>query len=303
MLRTAATILRMIRFSHTVFALPFALMALFLAGNAGRGGFPGWGKLALILVCMVSARSAAMTFNRIVDAKLDARNPRTAGRAIPAGQLGVGRARVFLYICALVFAAATYLFWRPLGTWFGYGNYWPMVLAAPVLLFICVYSYTKRFTWAAHFWLGVSLMLAPVGTWIAVAPPQGPVLSAAALVLGGAVLLWTAGFDIIYAFQDLAVDRRERLYSLPARLGTDNALWISRLCHSFAIMLLLGMIPLTRLGRIYLAAVMAAAVLLLVEHLLIWRGHLGLIHRAFGPINGLVSILVATAAMVELGGL
>ena len=118
------------------------------------------------------------------------------------------------------------------GDWLGYGNYWPTILAAPVLVFICMYSYTKRFTWASHFWLGASLMLAPVAAWVAVSPPEGPAVAATPVVLGIAVLLWTAGFDIIYACQDIEVDRKEGLYSLPARLGQPGALWVSRLCHS-----------------------------------------------------------------------
>jgi 4-hydroxybenzoate polyprenyltransferase len=305
-IRKIATILRMIKFSHSVFALPFAIMAFFLAGNAGTPGFPGWDRLALIVWCMVWARSVAMTFNRIADARLDARNPRTADRAIPAGQLSIKQAYLFLYISAFLFAAGTFLFWRPIGLsstgprWFGYGNYWPVWLSLPTLLFICLYSYTKRFTWASHFWLGASLMLAPVGTWVAVSPPIGPVISSTALILGFAVLLWTAGFDIIYACQDVTVDRRDGLYSIPAKLGLTTALWISRTCHSLAITFLLLLALKVDLGGIYLTAVLITAVLLVAEHILVWKGKMTHIKIAFGTLNALISLILAAATICDI---
>ena len=237
-----ALFLRDIRLAHTVFALPFIVATTVAAVQTNPHFYAGtivW-KSAWILVAAFAARAVAMGFNRVADAKLDARNPRTADRAIPAGQLSINQAYLFLYISAFLFAGGTFLFWRPIGLsttgprWFGYGNYWPVWLSLPTLLFICLYSYTKRFTWASHFWLGASLMLAPVGTWVAVSPPIGPVISSTVLILGFAVLLWTAGFDIIYACQDINVDRRDGLYSIPARLGLTTALWISRTCHSLA---------------------------------------------------------------------
>jgi len=299
-------ILRMIKFSHSVFALPFALMAFFLAGNSGTGGFPGWGKLFLIIWCMVWARSAAMTFNRIADVFIDSRNPRTASRALPGGLLTIKQACRFLFICSFLFVGGTYLFWRPIGLgsqtgpWFGYGNFWPLALSLPVLFFICLYSFTKRFTWLSHFWLGASLMLAPVATWIAVSAPDGPFISDKVIILGLAVLLWTAGFDIIYACQDIQVDRRDGLYSLPALLGIPTALWISRTCHSLAITLLLLLALRASLGRIYLTAVIVAAVLLLIEHLLVRNGKMTHIKIAFGTLNGLVSLLLAAATICDI---
>jgi 4-hydroxybenzoate polyprenyltransferase len=300
MFAAIATILRMIKFSHSVFALPFALLAAFMAGQGGQGGFPGWGKLGLIVWCMVWARSAAMTFNRIADARLDARNPRTAARAIPAGRIRPRQAMIFLYICALLFGAGAYLFHRPLGPWFGYGNVWPAWLAAPVLAFICLYSFTKRFTWAAHFWLGAALMLAPVSAWLAVAPPDGPASSLAVWTLGGAVLLWTAGFDIIYACQDIAVDRRDGLHSLPARLGAARALWVSRLCHSLTVSLLLALVGLGGFGGLFFGAVLAAAALLLAEHLIVRSGRMAHVRAAFGLVNGVISLLLATAGIADI---
>lgn len=300
MFRTITAILRMIKFSHTVFALPFAIMAMFLAGGGGSGGFAGWDKLFLIVWCMVWARSVAMTFNRIVDAQIDGRNPRTADRAIPIGRISRNQALLFLYVCSFLFALGTYLFYKPIGRWFGYGNYWPAVFAVPVLFFICLYSYTKRFTWASHFWLGASLMLAPVGAWVAISPPAGPVISIVPVMLGGAVLLWTAGFDIIYAFQDIEVDRRDGLYSIPAWLGPQLALWISRLCHSLAVTLLLLLALTAHLGATYLTAVIVTGLLLIIEHLIVRGGNTKNIKIAFGTINGIISILLAAATICEI---
>jgi len=300
MFRHFIVLLRMIKFSHSVFALPFAIMAMFLAGQGGQPGFCGWGKLFLILWCMIWARSAAMTFNRIVDAQSDGRNPRTADRAIPAGRIAKKQALVFLYVSSLLFAAGTYLFWKPLGPAFGYENYWPPVLAIPVLLFICLYSYTKRFTWLSHFWLGASLMLAPICTWLAVSPPAGPTISHEPLILGIAVLVWTAGFDIIYACQDIHIDRRDGLYSIPANLGIQTALWIARTCHSLAVTMLLLLAMTASLGAIYLTAVIITAILLLTEHLLVRTGRMTHIKIAFGTINGLISILLAAATGLDI---
>lgn len=299
-LRHIKTLLEMIRFSHSIFALPFALLATFLAGRGGQPGFCGWGKLALIVWCMVWARSAAMTFNRIVDARLDVRNPRTAGRAIPAGMITLRQAWLCWGICAALFIAGAYAFWRPILGVGGYGNVVPIVLVVPVLAFICLYSYTKRFTWMAHFWLGASLMLAPVSAWMAVSPPAGPVVSVEVLVLGVAVLFWTAGFDIIYACQDIEVDRRDGLYSVPARLGVNNAMWISRTCHLITIgaFFLLG--HLTDLGYIYFNVLGVVAVLILAEHLLVAGGRMQHVKIAFATINGLISILLCTAAIADI---
>ncbi|MCP4713152.1 MAG: 4-hydroxybenzoate octaprenyltransferase [Planctomycetes bacterium] len=304
MFKGLVTILRMIRFSHTVFALPFALLAAFLAGDGGAGGFCGWGKLGLIVWCMVWARSVAMTFNRIVDVEIDRRNPRTSDRALVTGELSRKKAWLFLAGCGVLFFLGAYWFWRPVGYpvvkmegWLGYGNYWPTILAGPVLVFICLYSLTKRCTWGSHFWLGASLMLAPVAAWVAVCPPEGPVVAVAPVVLGVAVLLWTAGFDIIYACQDIEVDRKEGLYSLPAALGRSRALWVSRLCHSLTVTGLLGVGILADLrGGIYLGAVGLTAVLLVVEHILVVRGRVKL---AF-DLNGVIGIVLAGAGIWEL---
>jgi len=259
------TILEMIKFSHSVFA-----------------------------------RSVAMTFNRIADARIDARNPRTADRPLPTGRLSTKAAWAFLITCACLFLAATFLFYKPLGPYFGYGNYWPPLFALPTLLFICLYSYTKRFTWASHFWLGASLMLAPLGAWIAISPPTRAFTAPIPWLLATAVLLWTAGFDIIYACQDITVDRREKLYSLPANLGLPTALWISRTCHSLAITLLLLLAHLAHLGPLYLAALAITALLILAQHLLVRRGRMTHINLAFATLNGAISLLLAAATITDI---
>ncbi len=302
MFKRIIIILRMIRFSHSVFALPFAVIAAFLAGDGGEPGFCGWGKLFLIVWCMVWARSVAMTVNRIVDAALDARNSRTADRALPTGQISRKQALGFLYVSALLFGIGTYLFYKPLGSesvsfrWFGYGNYWPAVFAIPVLAFICFYSVTKRFTWLTHFWLGASLMLAPIAAWIAISPPAGPAITWTPVVLGLAVLFWVAGFDIIYACQDIEVDRKEGLYSLPARLGMQASLWWSRLCHSLTITFLLLLNFWVSLGTVYMAAVMVTVVLFIFEHILVIKGKVKL---AF-DLNGVVGIMIAVATIYDI---
>ncbi|MBN2376796.1 MAG: UbiA family prenyltransferase [Sedimentisphaerales bacterium] len=296
MVKKIGLILEMIKFSHTVFALPFAIIAAFLAANAGRGGFCGFQKLLLIVLCMVFARSVAMTFNRIADAHFDARNPRTLDRAIPTGKVSPRHAWLFLLTCATAFIAVTFLFWQPLGPWFGFGNYWPFIFALPVLIFVCLYSFTKRFTWLSHFWLGAALMAAPLGTWIAISPPHGPAVTTVPIVLGSAVLVWVAGFDIIYACQDFEIDLRDGLFSLPAIIGKSPSLWVSRLCHSLTITFLLILAQLAHLGKIYLAAVLATALLLIIEHLLVQRNHV----KAAFDLNGIVSILLAAAVIVDV---
>lgn len=291
---------RMVRFWHTLFVLPFALMGAFLAGDGVEPGFCGWGKLGLILWCMASARTTAMLFNRIVDAEIDGRNPRTANRELPSGVVAKRTALWCLGFSSAAFCAGAMLFWKPFGPWFGYGNYWPVFFALPVLLLICGYSFAKRFTWASHFWLGVSLMAGPVGAWVAVSPPGGPLFSWQICMLGGAVGLWGAGFDIIYAIQDVAVDRRDGLYSLPAAWGVQRALWVSRFCHVGAVVLWWFLGRQLGLGWWYNGAVLVTAGLLLLEHWLVRRGEMRHIWWAFGIINGVVSLLLAAGLTVEI---
>lgn len=290
-LRAAALWADTIKLHHSVFAMPFALMAAFLAGWHRPSGRPSAVQLVLIVLCMVAARSAAMTFNRIVDATIDAANPRTAGRAIPTGRLSLGRARAFFAVCCVVFVAGTAGF-----RWLE-GNPWPLRLAVPVLAYLCFYSYTKRFTRWSHFVLGSGIALSPPAAWLAVDPGS---LGAAALVLTGAVMLWIGGFDILYACQDASFDRRAGLHSLPASVGIGAALWMARAAHAATVVLLAALIPLTPLGAIYGIGVGAVAVLLAIENALVRPGDLSRVNVAFFTINGMVSVLLGVAAIAEL---
>ena len=280
------TLLGMIKFSHTLFALPFALMgALLAAGHQGDWTFRPLDWLG-ILLCMVTARSAAMAFNRLVDRHLDAQNPRTATRHLPAGLLTPAQVAWFTLANALLFVASTLLFLPR--------NPWPVLLALPVLGWLFLYSYTKRFTSLAHFWLGASLAMAPVAAWIAIRggiawPP---------LLLGLAVLTWVAGFDIIYACQDEAFDRSRGLRSIPARLGTTRALRLAAGCHALTILFLAAVGWTFPLGPIYATGVVLAALLLLAEHWLVRGNDLRHVNLAFFYVNIVLSagMLAFTAA-------
>ncbi len=272
---------RMIRFSHSVFALPFALASVALAGQLGRVT----GRQVLwIAVAMVAARSAAMGFNRLADQETDARNPRTASRELPRGLLSRGEVGVFVAVSVAAFVLAA-------------ARLNPLCLAlSPVALAIVLgYSYTKRFTAASHLVLGLSLALGPVGAWLAI---RGRV-EALPLVLGLAVTLWVAGFDTIYACQDVEFDRREGLRSIPARLGVARALAVARGLHVAAVLLLLGLYWLAPLHPLYLAGVAGVAALLAFEHSLVRPDDLRRVMQAFN-LNGWVSLgyfaFVAAAA-------
>ena len=278
-------LLEMIRFSHTLFALPFALLAGVMAWRAEPRVPWRWTDLLGILLCMVAARSAAMAFNRLADRKLDATNPRTAGRHLPAGILSVSAVAIFAVACGLAFIAATLLFLP---------NRLPLILSLPVLAFLCGYSYTKRFTSLAHFWLGAALMLAPICAWIAIRGAmvwQNPDDLGPAVILGGAVLLWVAGFDIIYACQDYEHDAQAGLHSVPVRLGVAGALRLAAACH-FGMIVLLGVLPLVYapLGWLYGSGIVAAAILLVYEHALVRPNDLSRVNQAFFHVNAVVSI-------------
>jgi 4-hydroxybenzoate polyprenyltransferase len=284
-------LLEMIRFSHTLFALPFALMSALMAWVKNARSVPpvgfGWLDLLGILLCMVFARSAAMAANRIADRELDAMNPRTRMRHLPRGILSIGGVALFTGLCAAGFVASTLLFLPQ--------NWIPFYASVPVLVFLIAYSYAKRFTLLSHFWLGAALMLAPVAAWVAIRAELG----AAPLVLGGAVLFWVAGFDIIYACQDYDFDVRMRLRSIPARFGVATALRIAALCHAVMIVLLL-LLPLAYplLGRIYLSGIAGIAALLIYEHRIVRPDDLSRVNRAFFHVNAVVSLgLLAIVAL------
>jgi len=291
--RRVRQLLEMIRFSHTLFALPFALLSAVMAWAVNWRSEPPipfwWRDLAGILVCMVFARSAAMAFNRLADRRLDAVNPRTQMRHLPTGVLSVASVALFTGICSLGFAAGTLLFLPR--------NPLPLYCCVPVLLFLFAYSFTKRFTILAHFWLGAALMLAPLAAWVAL---RGE-LAWPPVVLGGAVLLWVAGFDIIYACQDMAVDRQMRLYSIPARFGAAAALRLAALCH-FAMAMLLFVLPLAYpyFGSVYYAGVIGIAVLLAYEHSIVRPDDLSRVNQAFFHVNAVVSIGLFVIGCIDL---
>jgi 4-hydroxybenzoate polyprenyltransferase len=292
MLRRIRLLLEMIRFSHTVFALPFALTSAALAWS-GPKGF-SWLDLVGILLCMVFARSAAMAFNRIADRRLDAANPRTANRHLPAGTVSVSTAWMFLLICAVGFmgSCALFLFAEP-------ANGWPLIFSVPVLLFICSYSYTKRFTALAHFWLGASLMLAPIAAWVAI---RGLEALATPTILGLAVLFWVAGFDILYACQDTDFDRKAQLRSVPALLGVPRSLRVALASHlvMLALLVLLYFVASPPLGYIYLTGVLLVAGLLIYEHWLVRPDDLSRVNQAFFQVNAVVSLGLFVVVVIQL---
>ena len=276
---------RMIRFSHSVFALPFALVSAALAA----GGRVPWRELPWIVVAMVGARSAAMGFNRLADQALDARNPRTSGRELPRGL--VSRREVWLFVAASALAlvgAAAML--NPLC----------LALSPVALLVVLGYSYTKRFTSLSHLALGLALAIAPVGAWLAVRGRFG--LPPLVLALG--VLFWVAGFDTIYACQDVEFDRREGLLSLPARLGAGPALVVARGLHVASVVLLAALYVLVPLHPVYLVGVAAVAALLVYEHSLVSADDLSRVDAAFFAVNGWISIgyLAFTLLALRLAG-
>ncbi len=281
----------MIKFAHSVFALPFALMATFLAGREQPAGHPTLLQLLLIIVCMVAARSVAMTFNRIADARIDAANPRTAGRPLPAGRLTVVQAWAFLGVFFATYAVGCF------GFYLLFGNPWPMWLGGPVLIFLCGYSFAKRFTRYAHFWLGAAIGLSPMAAWIAIHPAS---VGWPAVMLSAAVMLWIAGFDIIYACQDITVDRRDGLHSIPARLGPAWALRITRVAHAGVVALLVALGITAQLGWLYYAGVAAVAVLLAVENALVRPTDFSRVNLAFFTVNGVVSLLMGACAIADV---
>jgi len=283
-------LLEMIRFSHTIFALPFALLSAVLAWQDERFRIA---DLVGILLCLVFARSTAMAFHRLVDRDIDALTPRTASRHLPAGTLSLRAVILFALACAIGFVASTLLFYFRVPA-----NPWPLYLAGPVLVVICAYSLTKRFSILAHFWLGASLMLAPLAAWIAI---RGMVDLAAPGIVGLAVFFWVAGFDIIYACQDADFDRKAKLSSIPARLGIARSLKLAMFCHLLmVVMLVLLHFAYPRLGTLYLVGVAAIAVLLAYEHSLVRPDDLSRVNRAFFQVNAVISVGLLILVIVQL---
>lgn len=292
MIGTLRSFLELIRFSHTVFALPFALTSAALAWNLEGRVDPV--QLLGILLCMVFARTTAMAFNRLVDRRIDARNPRTASRHLPAGLLSVASVTSFTVVSAVAFLASTLLFTLR-------DNWWPTLLGGPVLVFVCAYSFTKRFTALCHFWLGASLFLAPVAAWIAIRgiPAYPEMLTP--LLLGGAVLFWVTGFDILYASQDVEFDRQARLHSVPAALGVALSLRLALVLHLIMLMLLLALgATAPQLRWLYLAGVAGVGVLLAYEHSLVKADDLSRVNQAFFGVNAVVSLGLFVLVLAQL---
>ena len=274
-------ILGMIKFSHTVFALPFAVMSAFLAA----AGMPSARQLFWILMCMVGARSAAMSFNRIVDARIDAQNPRTAQRAIPTGKLTRAETAAFLAGMIALFVFSAYML-----------NRLAFMLSPVALAIILGYSYTKRFTDYSHFVLGLALAIAPVGAWIAINEEFHPV----AILLGAAVLFWTAGFDLIYACQDIEFDRRAGLHSLSKRLGPAKALALSATLHALMVAILFAVMAAAKLGMVFLGGIVLVAALLVYEHSIVKPHDLSRVNAAFFNVNGAVSLLLMALTIADI---
>lgn len=289
MWRRVGIFLEMIKFSHTVFALPFALLAACLALHR-QGGWHGL-DLVGVVVCMVFARSAAMGFNRWADRDLDARNPRTQNRAIPAGQLTAGQVLAFVLVCSAGFIAGTGIFWLTAR------NPWPLFLSVPVLAFLLSYSYAKRFTALAHVWLGTALALAPVAAWIAIRPQ----LEWPPFLLSLAIVGWVTGFDIIYACQDIEVDQQLGLHSIPARFGFAGALWVARWAHGamLAALLAFGLVT-PELHGWYWVGLAVVGMLLIIEHWLVRGRDLLRINLAFFQVNAVVSLGLFVVTLLDL---
>lgn len=276
--------LSLVRFSHTVFALPFAL---FSAALAWRTTPFRWQDLAGILLCMVFARTAAMAFNRLADRRLDAHNPRTAQRHLPAGTLSAATVWGLTAVCIAGFVASTLLFLP---------NLWPLWLCAPVLAFLLGYSYAKRWTAFCHYWLAAALMLSPIAVWIALCgtvdwPP---------VLLGAVILFWVGGFDIIYACQDAEVDRSQGLHSIPAKFGIPAALRIAFGSHLLTIACLLALWRVADLGTVFLIGTICVALLLLYEHRLVRPDDLARVNVAFFHVNAVISIGLLILGVLDI---
>jgi 4-hydroxybenzoate polyprenyltransferase len=268
------TTLEMIKFEHTLFALPFAFLGAVLAAN----GLPSWWQILWITVAMFGARSAAMTFNRIIDRKFDAENPRTANRELPSGKLSLSFAWSFFIVSVALFEIAAYSL-----------NWLTFVLSPVALLSVLGYSYAKRFTSLAHLILGWSLAISPTAAWIAV---RGSIDSEVPLLLSLLVMMWTAGFDVLYACQDFEFDKKAGLRSIPARFGIKNSLWIARIFHLQAFIVLVLLYLVSELNWLALVGVFAVGALMIYQHTLVKLNDLSRMNAAFFTTNAFVSVIL-----------
>ncbi len=280
-LQKLSSILRLIKFSHTIFSLPFAVMSAFIAAN----GSPSLSKILLIIGALIMARSCAMSFNRLVDAKYDISNPRTDYRIGLQNLIGRPNIWIFTVVCAILFIV------------FAAGlNLLSLLLSPVALLIIFGYSYTKRFSNLSHFALGLALAFSPIGAWIGV---KGEI-AFAPFILAIAVLLWTAGFDVIYSCQDLQHDINAGLYSIPRKMGLKNSLRLSSILHFLMVITLIIFMYFTNLGIIYFGGVCFVCIMLFYEHSLIKPHDLSKVNMAFFTVNGLISILLMIVTLVDV---
>lgn len=277
-------LLSLIRFSHTLFALPFALLSAVLAWREVPFR---WQHLIGLLLCMIFARAAAMAFNRIVDRGIDSENPRTAGRHLPAGSLSLRLVIAFTIVCTIGFILSTLLFLP---------NRWPIILAVPVLLFLMGYSYSKRFTSLCHYWLSAALMLSPIAAWIAITGS----LSWTPILLAVVIFFWVGGFDIIYATQDAEFDESKQLFSIPSRFGIANGLRIAAVSHLLTIAALFGLWQVAELGTVFLVGVILVSGLLAYEHWIISPKDLARVNVAFFHINALISLGLLLVGVIDV---
>jgi 4-hydroxybenzoate polyprenyltransferase len=281
MLDKLKIILEMIKFEHTIFALPFAFTGALLAAR----GIPSWGTILWITVAMVGARSAAMGFNRWADREIDAKNPRTNTRALPQRLVSPGQVIVFIAVSSAVLVFAAYKL-NPLCFYLS-----PLALGI-----VFLYSYTKRFTFLAHAFLGLAISGAPLGAWIAVTGR----FEAPAFLLGLAVLFWLVGFDVLYALQDIEFDRKAGLHSIPQRFGVGRSLWISRASHAVTMAALFWLASLLSLGWYYRAGVFIALCLIIYEHALVKEGDLSKLDIAFFNMNGYISVTIFFFTLLDV---
>ena len=278
--------LELIRFSHTVFALPFALLSAVLAWAQPDSVFR-LRDLIGILICMVTARSAAMAFNRLVDRDIDADNPRTAKRHIPAGLLSARAVTLFTIVMCVTFVASTVIFLP---------KRLPLILSVPVLLFLLGYSFAKRWTSFCHYWLSAALMMSPIAAWIAVRDE----FAAPSALLAAVIFFWVGGFDIIYACQDADFDRQRRLQSIPARLGVRSALRVAFFSHVLTIVMLIVLWQVTGMGPLFLTGVIAIGLLLFYEHWIVRPDDLNRINVAFFNVNAVISFGILVLGCLDV---
>ncbi|GIO36936.1 4-hydroxybenzoate octaprenyltransferase [Paenibacillus antibioticophila] len=285
MFRKIGIFLQMIKFEHTVFALPFAFMGTLLGAVTVNHSMPTWAQIGWVLIAMFGARSAAMGLNRLIDRASDAKNPRTANRAIPAGLLKIGEVIIFIIASfALLFWASSQL------------NSLSMKLLPIAVVMLVFYSFTKRFTWLCHIVLGLTIALAPLGGWVAV---TGKV-DAAAWVLFGTIVFWVAGFDIVYACQDVEFDTKEGLNSIPVRFGVANSLKIAQAFHIITAVGFIGLLLLSQLGWWYIAGMVIAYLILFYEHYIVSPADLSRLQTSFFTMNGVLSIVVFSFTLIDL---